>query len=78
VLSQFVEVEGEPMRGLLHSEQLRTVERIRFDAASNSIQLVIEHYDPLFFTRDFPLTEAEFLASDLELRPFGCLPEQLR
>lgn len=78
VLNQFVEVQGEPMRGLLHSDQLRTVERIRFDAAGNSIQVSIEHYDPQYFSRDFPLSEAEFQASGLDIRPFGCIPEQLR
>lgn len=78
VLNQFVEVPGEPMRGLLHSNALRTVERIRFDAASNRIKLEIDHFDPVFFTRDFPLAEAEFMASDLEIKPFGCIPEQLK
>jgi len=78
VLNQFVEVQGEPMRGLLHSSALQTQERIRFDAANNSIQLRIEHSDPLFFTREFPVTEAGYAASALEIRPFGCLPEQLK
>lgn len=78
VLNQFVEVAGEPMRGLLHSAELRTVERIRFDAAANRVQLSIEHYDPLFFTRDFPLSEARYAPSDLEIKPFGCIPEQLQ
>jgi hypothetical protein len=78
VLNQFVEVAGQPMRGLLHSNQLRTVERISFDAASNSIELEIEHYDPLFFTRDFPVSAATYAASDLEIKPFGCIPEQLK
>lgn len=78
VLNQFVEVKGQPMRGLLHSTALRTVERINFDKAGNRIKLVIEHYDPEYFTRDFPLSEAEFAASDLEIKPFGCIPEQLK
>jgi len=78
VLNQFVEVQGEPMRGLLHSNQLRTVERIRFDAASNRIQLEIDHTDPLFFTREFPLSSAEYAASNLDINPFGCIPEQLK
>lgn len=78
VLNQFVEVEGEPMRALLHSNQLTTVERLRFDAQSNRIKLSIAHSDPLFFTREFPLAEAEFAASDLEIKPFGCIPEQLK
>lgn len=77
VLNQFVEVEGQPMRGLLHSNALRTVERIRFDRATNRIRLTIDHDDPVFFTRDFPTVDAEYAASDLEIQPFGCMPEQL-
>jgi hypothetical protein len=78
VLNQFVEVEGQPMRGLLHSNALRTVERIRFLPDSNRIHMSIEHYDPVFFTQDFPVAEAEYEASDLEIKPFGCLPEILK
>lgn len=78
VLNQFVTVEGEPMRGLLHSNALRTVERIRFNAETNSIELSMDHSDPLYFTRDFPVTEASYAASDLSIQPFGCIPEQLR
>ncbi|MDR2214947.1 MAG: hypothetical protein LBE59_03805 [Nevskiaceae bacterium] len=78
VLNQFVEVAGQPMRGLLHSNALRTVERIRFDAARNVITLSIEHYDPEFFTRDFPVVSGEYAASDLEIKHFGCIPEQLK
>jgi len=78
VLNQFVEVEGQPMRGLLHSSQLRTVERISFDAASNRIKLEIDHSDPLFFTQEFPLTTGEYLPSELDIKPFGCIPEQLK
>ena len=78
VLNQFVVVEGEPMRGLLRSDQLRTVERIRFDAETNRIQLSIEHYDPKFFTRDFPVANAQYAASDIEIKPFGCIPEILK
>ncbi len=78
VLNQFVEVKGQPMRGQLHSNALRTVEHIRFDKAGNRIKVAIETYDPVFFTRDFPVSEAEFAASDLEIKPFGCIPEQLK
>ncbi len=78
VLNQFVEVQGQPMRGLLHSNQLTTVERIRFDAAGNSIHVAIEHSDPAFFTQAFPLSEADYAASAMEIKPFGCIPEQLK
>jgi len=78
VLNQFVEVQGQPMRGLLHSNQLTTVERIRFDADGNSIHVAIEHSDPAFFTQAFPLSEADYAASAMEIKPFGCIPEQLK
>lgn len=78
VLNQFVTVEGEPMRGLLHSNELRTVERIHFDADSNTVQLTIEHSDPAFFSRRFPVVEAELAASELRIQPFGCIPEALK
>ncbi len=78
VLNQFIGVAGQPMRGLLHSNALRTVERLTFNAATNGFDLVIEHYDPVFFTRDFPLSEASYTASDLGIKLFGCIPEQLQ
>ena len=75
VLRQYVEVPGEPLRGLLHSEALTTVERIRFDAESNRLQVTIEHADPVFFTRAFDPVAAEYAPTDLEIQPFGCRPE---
>jgi hypothetical protein len=78
VLNQFVVVEGEPMRGLLHSDALTTEERITFNPEGNSLSMTIAHFDSNFFTRDFPLSEAEYAASDMEIKPFGCKPEQLR
>jgi hypothetical protein len=78
VLNQFVEIPGKPMTALLHSNALKTVERIRFDQAATRVKLEIEHSDPLYFTREFPLTEGEFGPSDLEIKPFGCIPEQLK
>lgn len=76
VLNQYVEVDGE-QRGLLHSDALRTVERITFDPVNNRIQLELEHEDPVFYTRKFPVTRAQYDATDLEITPFGCIPEQL-
>jgi hypothetical protein len=78
VLNQFVEIPGQPMRGLLHSNALRVVERIRFNPETNSIDLTMEHYDPVFFTRDFPVAEGSYGPTDLEIEPFGCIPEQLK
>ncbi len=78
VLNQFVEIAGQPMRGLLHSNALRTVERITFNAETNGVDLAIEHYDPVFFTREFPLSEGSYGPTDLTIEPFGCIPEQLK
>ena len=75
VLRQYVEMPGEPTRGLLHSEDLRTLERLRFDAASQRLQMEIEHYDPTFYTRDFAPASAEYAPSGLQLQPFNCRPE---
>jgi hypothetical protein len=77
VLNQFVTVEGQPMRGLLHSDELRTVERLSFDEERNRLVMSMNHYDPVFFTQDFPVYTREYRPSDLELEPFGCIPEQL-
>src|SRR5690606_7209466 len=41
VLNQYVEEAGKPTRGLLHSDALRTVERIRFNPDSNRMELAI-------------------------------------
>jgi len=78
VLNQFVEVEGEPMRGLLHSDQLRTVERLSVDRERNRLIMSMEHFDPAWFTRDFPNYTREYRPSDLPIEPFGCIPEQLK
>ncbi len=75
VLRQYVEMPGQPTRGLPHSAQLRTVERLRFDSASNRLQLTIEHEDPEYFTRSFDPASAEYAPSELEIQPFGCQPE---
>jgi len=52
-----------------------TIERLRYDAPSNRLRMEIEHYDPTFFTRDFELSSAEYVPSELELQPFNCRPE---
>jgi len=75
VLRQYVETPGEPTRGLLHSEQLRTTERIWLDRESNRLNVAIDHFDPAFFSRDFETATAEYQPSELRLQPFGCRAE---
>ena len=75
VLRQYVEMPGEPTRGLLHSDALTSVERIRLDAVTNRLVVTIQLSDPVFFSREFDPVEAQYAPSDLEIRPFGCRPE---
>jgi len=75
VLSQYVESPGEPTRGMLHSDQLTSIERVSFDPATNRLELTIELDDPVFFARDFDPVSAQYAPSRMEIEPFGCLPE---
>ena len=75
VLRQYVETPGEPTRGMLHSDALTTTERIRFNDATNRLEVEIEHSDPLFYDREFEVAAAEYRPTDLALEPFGCRPE---
>ena len=77
VLSQYVEMPGQPTRGLLHSDALTSVERLRFDAATQQLELTIELSDPVFFTRGFDPVSARYAPSALEIEPFNCRPENL-
>ena len=67
VLSQYVEMPGQPTRGLLHSDALTSVERLRFDAATQQLELTIELSDPVFFTRGFDPVSARYAPSSLEI-----------
>jgi hypothetical protein len=75
VLSQYVETPGMPIRGMLHSEALTSVERVSFDAATNRLEVSIELDDPEFFTRTFDAASASYAPSELEIQPFACRPE---
>jgi hypothetical protein len=75
VLNQYVEQPGQPTRGLLHSAALRSVERVRFDAARQRLVVSVDMTDPEFFTQPFQRVTYEYLPSDLKLEPFDCSPE---
>ena len=75
VLRQYVEEPGQPTRGLLHSDDLRVVERISFDPETQTLNVLIERSDPGFFTRDFIPISIDYAPSDLEIAPYGCIPE---
>jgi hypothetical protein len=75
VLNQYVEMPGRPTRGLLHSDALTSVERVRFDRDRQRLIVTIELGDPAFFTRSFDPATAEYAPTDLEIQPFNCRPE---
>jgi hypothetical protein len=75
VLNQYVEVPGQPTRGLLHSAALTSVERLHLDAARQRLVVEITLKDPEFFTRDFDSSTLEYAPSELKLEPFHCSPE---
>ncbi|HEY8521182.1 MAG TPA: DUF6152 family protein [Gammaproteobacteria bacterium] len=75
VLNQYVEVPGEPTRGLLHSDALTSVERVWLDRERQRLVVEIDLEDPVFFTRKFDTARAEYAPTELELQPFNCTPE---
>jgi hypothetical protein len=75
VLNQYVEMPGQPTRGLLHSAALTSVERVHLDAARQRLVVEFALKDPEFFTRDFDPSTLEYAPSDLTLEPFNCSPE---
>jgi hypothetical protein len=75
VLNQYVEIPGQPTRGLLHSDALTSVERVRLDRSRQRLVVTIELEDPAYFTRDFDPATAEYAPTDLAIEPFDCRPE---
>lgn len=75
VLNQYVEMPGQPTRGLLHSAALTTVERVHLDAARQRLVVEFALKDPEYFTRDFDPSSLEYAPSDLKLEPFNCSRE---
>lgn len=75
VLNQYVEIPGQPTRGLLHSDALTSVERVRFDSARQRLIVTIDQRDPTFFKRDFDSALAEYAPTNLSIEPFDCRPE---
>jgi hypothetical protein len=75
VLNQYVEEPGKPTRGLLHSAELTSIERLSFDAERQRLVVEVALKDPTFFTRDFDVSRSEYAPSDLTIEPFNCSPE---
>jgi hypothetical protein len=75
VVNQYVEQPGQPTRGLLHSAALRSVERVRLDAARQGLVVEVDFVDPDYFTQPFPRATLEYAPSALKIEPFNCSPE---
>ncbi|MET0291270.1 MAG: DUF6152 family protein [Steroidobacteraceae bacterium] len=75
VINQYVEMPGQPTRGLLHSAALTSVERVRLDAARQRLVVETTLKDPEFFNRDFDPAVLEFQPALLKIEPFNCTPE---
>jgi hypothetical protein len=77
VLNQYVEEQGKPTRGLLHSAALTSVERLHLDAARQRLVVEIDLKDPDYFTQPFQRSSLEYAPSDLKIEPFNCSHEGL-
>ena len=75
VLNQYVEQPGQPTRGLLHSDKLKSVERLHLDASRQRLVVDIDLEDPEYFTKPIPRATLEYAPSDLKIEPFNCSPE---
>jgi len=75
VLNQYVETQGQPTKGLLHSAALTSVERLHLDAARQRLVVEIDLADPEFFTQTFNRSTTEYAPTDLTIVPFNCSPE---
>jgi hypothetical protein len=77
IVRQYIGENNEPpFRGLLHSAELTTTEVLRFDAQTQSLEVSMVFNDPGFYTREFPLATSRYKRTGLEIRPFGCIPEE--
>lgn len=76
VIRQYLEgSDGTSFKGLLHSAELATTEILRYDEQSQSLEVTMLFKDPGFYNRDFPPVTTRYERTELEIRPFGCIPE---
>ena len=79
LIRQYLGVNNEPpFRGLLHSDQLETTEILRYDEASETLEVTMLFKDDGFYTRDFPPVTTRYERTELSVRPFNCTPDRPR
>jgi hypothetical protein len=77
VLEQYVERQGQPTTGLLHSPALTTIERLHVDAERQRLIVEVDITDPEFFMQPPARMTMEYSPSGLKIEPFKCAPEGL-
>jgi hypothetical protein len=77
VLEQYVERQGQPTTGLLHSPVLTTIERLHVDAERQRLIVEVDITDPEFFKQPPARMTMEYSPSGLKIEPFKCSPEGL-
>jgi hypothetical protein len=60
--------------GLYQSDQMRTLER--FEANGNSLQIVVTHFDPVYFVQPLTVTFSYLRLPDGKIEEWGCRPEE--
>ena len=78
VINQYVTIEGQPLTGVLHSDALTSIERVSFDDKINRLMMSLDQVDNVFFSSPFPTYSREYQPSNIEIQPFGCIPEILK
>ena len=77
LIRQYIGINNQPpFRGLLHSDQLKTTEILRFDEELQTLEVTMLFEDRGYYTRDFPPVTTKYERTDLLLRPFDCSPEK--
>ena len=76
IIRQYLGINNEPpFRGLLHSDELRTTEVLRYDEEQQTLEVTMLFEDSGYYTRDFPPVTTRYERTDLNIRPFNCTPD---
>lgn len=78
VVTQYAQTAPGEFAGILHSDQYRMTERVRFDEATGELEVSWTHEDPLYFTQSQSGGPATFVRRpDLRVAPYNCVPDPL-
>ena len=78
VVTQYAQTAPGEFAGVLHSDQYRLTERLRFNEATGELEVTWTHEDPLYFTGAQSGGPATFVRRpDLRVAPYNCVPDPL-